>query len=176
VDLSLLYSHMPIIFVRTVRHPVDIMASWPFLDREILRPGKFDQALAWLRAESENYWTQDHRIVQERAKRKSKGYNPVHNLSVYFDLFGDPTACSQFFAYLTQIVPRAEENVRAWQTYLAETWDKKPVRPGRRNEGKPEDPVLSEEQVDRILAALGDVISRERIAKVSPYLEKWRIE
>jgi len=153
-----LFRRSPLAFVRTVRHPVDVAASWTILDPGIT----VDRVIECFRRESENYWGQLPLLGGLR-----RG-GALVSAVIRFEDLGDPVARNRLFRSLTDVVPAA--NVGVWAGFLDEVWNRRPVRDGRMARGLDGEQSIPDEWVERILSELGDVIEAEGLSGQSRIL------
>lgn len=158
VALSQLGQKETLVFVRTVRHPMEVVRSLLATQEPGLREkagglasNSDENIVAWIRSESANFQAQaswllanpyGHRLVQVR-----------------YELLDGAARRKRYAKAIASGLPDEDEQWRRLYKALNRRWKKKPSRAGRLSSGI--EPDVSEERLDFFRRELAETVERE---------------
>jgi hypothetical protein len=157
ITLAHAFRLAPKLFVRTVRHPVDLIESRLCMSYdnlvEHLDSAKLKHWMDDIRRESNNYYTQ-----LELFQSSSFDIRNLCMVMVYYEELGTEKGRKDFFNRLRDFLPDEKTNIEILQSFLETTWGN-PVRPGRLSRGRKK--ILSDNIRNEIKNKLSDIIEKE---------------
>ncbi len=169
IDVAGLFKEHKIVFVRTLRHPIDIMESLCFIHSNVAEMKEFRRRLRLLK---NGFVNTKKQIPILKAPSYYYYIAKVVLIDVYYEDLGNIEKRREFFNQVTTFFPCSEEAEKiknVWGLYLADVWNKKPVRKGRLMSNE-NDRILSKEHDEIILAELSDMIDEEGLRGKSKYV------
>lgn len=152
-----------LVFVRTVRHPLNVVESFLALRTDELRQNNASLAahsderiIAFIVGESEGAAAQRHEVERNRA---DKGWEH-HFVQARYERLGDESYQREFAWDVCRHLSTPERSFQSLTRRLAEEWKQRPVRDGKLRAGMDER-IMTDGEEARWRAALQDVIERE---------------
>lgn len=164
VALSRWLQKEDVVFVRSVRHPMEIVrslvAARKMGEENVggIASNSDEDVVDWIRSESQNFARQAGWLAS----------NPYGHriVTVRYELLDGASRRKAFANEVCRGLPNAEENLDRLYRNLNQRWKTKPARPGRLSTGVEAD--LSEDQLAYFEAALAGTIEREGYALGRP--------
>jgi hypothetical protein len=133
----------PFLFVRTLRHPLEIVRSWYSLRTVDAHPASIGHAadetiLQMLVAERDN-------TASQMPAMAKVGWNQ-HVLIVRYEDLDDPRLAPKILDAIARALPLPKENALRFREYHRDTWRKVSVWQGRLELGIERDPLTAEQR------------------------------
>lgn len=163
-----------VVFVRTIRHPVDVVNSWLVVHPEVLEDRrKFEDFLDMYEAESDGVKKAREEIFSTQYGEKPSGEPRIVDVTfaeIQYENLGDQRVREKFFRKVSQKVPDADANFWKWNSYVESVWNVEPVRKGRLQSGIMHQ-QLPDDWLQQIRSELSKVIERENLAGTSQLVD-----
>jgi len=173
--LAQAFIYHTLVFVRTTRHPVDVLNSlavvYPSLVKDI---NEFRYEVEQYRLESEGSATAQELVrmyqdIQQKHVFISRK-KPIVFATIKYEDLGNPEVRDSFLKTIADQTPFPQENFYIWRFYLEEVWKVDPVREGRLSTGKMQQ-MLSSKQLQYIRERLGGIIDKEGLVGTSQLVD-----